>query len=170
MILLKDGEGAIVTIELKTGETLRGFLFEAEDTMNMVLKKVTKTTPLGHTSKHDSIYVRGASVMFVVLPAILKNAPMFKRIAHWREKGGAPPNSLTAAGGQAQAILRKAQERSGAGRGGPPRGMPRGPPPGGGFQGGGFQGGGPPMGGFQPRGMPPPPPGGGYGGGGHYGR
>ena len=30
VILLKDGEGGIITIETKLGETLRGYLFEAE--------------------------------------------------------------------------------------------------------------------------------------------
>ncbi|GMH94141.1 hypothetical protein TL16_g12819, partial [Triparma laevis f. inornata] len=80
VILLKDAEGGIITLETKLGETLRGFLFEAEDSMNMVLKKVHRTDSQGRITKHDSMYIRGTSVLFIVMPAILKNAPMFKRI------------------------------------------------------------------------------------------
>eukprot|EP00518_Triparma_eleuthera_P002089 CAMPEP_0182461252 /NCGR_PEP_ID=MMETSP1319-20130603/5886_1 /TAXON_ID=172717 /ORGANISM="Bolidomonas pacifica, Strain RCC208" /LENGTH=100 /DNA_ID=CAMNT_0024660515 /DNA_START=46 /DNA_END=344 /DNA_ORIENTATION=- len=88
IILLKDGEGGIVTVETKHGQTIRGFLFEAEDSMNMVLKKVTLTTPPHAPTYHDSMYVRGASVLYVVVPTLLQHAPMFKRVKHWREKGG----------------------------------------------------------------------------------
>ena len=151
MILLKDGEGGIITIETKYGETLRGYLFEAEDSMNMVLKKVCRTDIQGRETTHDSMYIRGASVLFIVVPSILKNAPMFKRISHWREKGGAPPDGVLA-GGQTAAILRKAQQRSG------------GPMGGRGFGGGGFGGPrGPPMGG-RGFGGPRGPPFGGRGG------
>ncbi len=165
----------MITVELKTGDTLRGFLFEAEDSMNMVLKKVTRTSNEGRVSKHDSMYVRGASIVFVVMPAILKNAPMFRRIAHWRAKGGAPPSNLNAVGGQAQAILRKAQERTGQGRGGGGGGPPRGGLPPGAMS--MHQPRGPPMGYHRPppqfpgqqmygRGQPPmAPPGGAYGAG-----
>jgi hypothetical protein len=38
IILLHDAEGAIVTVELKNGEMYRGYLDEAEDNMNCVLK------------------------------------------------------------------------------------------------------------------------------------
>eukprot|EP00520_Triparma_pacifica_P005509 CAMPEP_0118640172 /NCGR_PEP_ID=MMETSP0785-20121206/4612_1 /TAXON_ID=91992 /ORGANISM="Bolidomonas pacifica, Strain CCMP 1866" /LENGTH=80 /DNA_ID=CAMNT_0006531543 /DNA_START=37 /DNA_END=275 /DNA_ORIENTATION=+ len=78
------------------GETLRGYLFEAEDSMNMVLKKVSRTDSQNRTTQHDSMYIRGTSVLFIVVPGILKNAPMFKRIRHWREKGGAPPDGVMA--------------------------------------------------------------------------
>jgi hypothetical protein len=37
--LLHEGEGHVVTIELKNGETYRGLLSEAEDTMNCQLKE-----------------------------------------------------------------------------------------------------------------------------------
>ncbi len=36
--LLHEGEGHIVTVELKNGETYRGLLLESEDTMNCQLK------------------------------------------------------------------------------------------------------------------------------------
>lgn len=37
--LLHEGEGHVVTIELKNGEIYRGLLQEAEDTMNCQLKE-----------------------------------------------------------------------------------------------------------------------------------
>lgn len=36
--ILHEGEGHVVTVELKNGETYRGLLSEAEDTMNCQLK------------------------------------------------------------------------------------------------------------------------------------
>ncbi len=152
---------------------LRGFLFEAEDSMNLVMKKCYRVDNQGRGSHHDSVFVRGGSILFIVVPPVLRHAPMFDRITHWRKKGGAPPDNLVG-GGQAGAILRKAKERRGAGSGqdarGPPMGtmgmQPRGPPPmmprgppGQPFHGGGYGRGGmtgmPPRG--LPRGMPPPP-------------
>jgi small nuclear ribonucleoprotein D3 len=38
IILLHDGEGAIVTIELKTGDMYRGYLEDSEDNMNCTMK------------------------------------------------------------------------------------------------------------------------------------
>jgi hypothetical protein len=81
---------------------------------------------------------------------------MFQRIKHWRKHGGAPPEGVGAAVGQAAAILRKAQDRRRGGFGGGRGGFGgRGPPGGGGFGGRGPPPG-PPMG----RGGPMP---------GHYG-
>ena len=36
--LLHEGEGHVVTVELKNGETYRGLLSEAEDTMNCQMR------------------------------------------------------------------------------------------------------------------------------------
>ena len=38
IILIHDAEGSIVSVELKTGEILRGYLEDAEDNMNLILK------------------------------------------------------------------------------------------------------------------------------------
>ena len=116
IILLHDGEGSIVTIELRNGEFYRGDLDEAEDNMNCVLKDATRTGTDGKTSKVDYIFIRGSQILFVVFPSMLKNAPMFKRIKIWRQYKGHPPQNLGAATGprgQAAVILRKAQERQG---------------------------------------------------------
>ena len=38
VILLHDAEGGIITIEMKNGDSYRGFLDEAQDNMNCTLK------------------------------------------------------------------------------------------------------------------------------------
>ena len=138
IVLLHDAEGAVITVETKRGEIIRGLLFEAEDMMNLYLKKAVVLGPKpGAKRKVDQIYIRGTEITFIVLPEMLRHAPMFDRITHWRKHGGAPPEGVGAAVGQAAAILRKASERRrggfsggrgggvggfGGGRGGPPQG------------------------------------------------
>lgn len=44
-------------------------------------------------SKLEQVYLRGSHLKFVVLPEILKNAPVFKKVGGWvhgwvRRKGG----------------------------------------------------------------------------------
>ena len=92
IVLLHDAEGAVVTVETKRGELIRGLLFEAEDMMNLYIKKavVLGTTP-GAKRKVEQVYVRGTEIVFIVLPEMLRHAPMFQRIKHWRKHGGAPP-------------------------------------------------------------------------------
>ncbi|KAL3757046.1 hypothetical protein ACHAWU_002885 [Discostella pseudostelligera] len=159
IVLLHDAEGAVITVETKRGELIRGLLFEAEDMMNLYLKKAVVHGPHPGTKRNvEQIYVRGTEIVFIVLPEMLRHAPMFHRITHWRKYGGAPPEGVGAAVGQAAAILRKASERrrggfgggGGAGRGGFGRGAPGG--------GGGGRGG-PPMGGGGNRGPGEPVPG-----------
>ena len=41
IVLLHDAEGAVVTVETKAGLLIRGLLFEAEDQMNIYIKKVS---------------------------------------------------------------------------------------------------------------------------------
>lgn len=40
IVLLHDAEGCVVTVETKSGVLIRGLLFEAEDQMNIYIKKV----------------------------------------------------------------------------------------------------------------------------------
>ena len=163
IVLLHDAEGAVVEVETKRGELIRGLLFEAEDMMNLYIKKAVVLGPApGAKRKVEQVYIRGTEIVLVVLPEMLRHAPMFQRIKHWRKHGGAPPEGVGVAVGQTAAILRKAGERRRGGfggRGGFGRG---GGGPGGG---GGGRGGPPPMGGMG-RGGPPPP----MGGGNYYGR
>ena len=78
--LIHEAEGHVVTLELKTGEMYRGELFDVEDNWNCQLKDVTATAKDGRVSQLDHIYVRGGRIRFVIVPDMLKNAPMFKRI------------------------------------------------------------------------------------------
>jgi len=80
--LLHEAELHVVTVELKTGELYRGYLMEAEDTMNMRLDDVFVTNRDGKQLHFDQVFVRGSQVRFIVIPDMLKNSPMFKRIAN----------------------------------------------------------------------------------------
>jgi len=119
IVVLHDCEGAVIEIETKNGELIRGLLFEAEDQMNLYLKNCIIRDINGVKRKSKQVYVRGTEILFIILPDMLKHAPMFNRIKHWRKHGGAPPEGVGQAVGQAAAIIRKANERRDfAGRGG----------------------------------------------------
>merc|ERR1711990_1267738 len=77
--LLHEAEGHTVTCESKTGEVYRGQLLEAEDNMNCYIGSVTMTARDGRTSKLEQVAIRGSQVRFMILPDMLKNAPMFKK-------------------------------------------------------------------------------------------
>jgi len=79
IILMHDAEGAVVTVETKAGELIRGLLFEAEDSMNLYLKNAVIHNIHGQKRKVDQIYIRGNQVLFIILPDMLKHAPMFQR-------------------------------------------------------------------------------------------
>lgn len=181
IVLLHDSEGSVVSVETKNGEIIRGLLFEAEDMMNLYIKNAVVFNIHGQKRKVDQLYLRGREIVFIVIPQMLRHAPMFQRIKHWRKHGGAPPEGVGAAVGQAAAILRKANERRrggfgggrggfGGGRGGRGGGFGGrgfgGGRGGGGGGGGGFGGRG---GGFQGGNGPPRPPPGQYGARGQYG-
>ena len=78
--LLHEGEGHVVTVELKNGEVYRGVLNDSEDTMNCQMSNVTLKARDGRVSKLEAVFLRGSQVKFFVLPDILKNAPMFKKV------------------------------------------------------------------------------------------
>jgi small nuclear ribonucleoprotein D3 len=78
--LLHEAEKHIVTIELKTGEVYRGQLVEAEDNMNCQLANITYTARDGQRSTLEYAFIRGSKVRWMILPDMLKNAPMFKKV------------------------------------------------------------------------------------------
>lgn len=78
--LMHEAEGHVVTVELKSGEMYRGELFEVEDNWNCQLKDVTATAKDGRVSQLEHIFIRGSRIRFLIVPDMLKNAPMFKRI------------------------------------------------------------------------------------------
>lgn len=118
IVVLHDCEGAVIEIETKAGELIRGLLFEAEDQMNLYIKNAVIRDVNGIKRKSPQVYVRGTEIVFIILPDMLKHAPMFNRIKHWRKHGGAPPEGVGQAVGQAAAIIRKANERRRGGGGG----------------------------------------------------
>ena len=78
--LLHEAESHVVTIEIKSGEMFRGYLMEAEDTMNVRLDDVKMTGRDGKVTHLDQLYLRGSQIKFIIVPDMLKNSPMFKKI------------------------------------------------------------------------------------------
>ncbi|KAI0335117.1 Sm-like ribonucleoprotein [Cubamyces sp. BRFM 1775] len=85
--LLHESLGHIITVELKTGQLYRGKLAEAEDNLNISLKEITVTQRDGRVSQLDQVYIRGSMVRFFIVPDMLQNAPMFKRVGPNAMKG-----------------------------------------------------------------------------------
>ena len=83
--VLHEAEGHIVTCETKTGEVYRGKLVEAEDNMNCQMSDITVTYRDGRVAQLENVYIRGSKIRFLILPDMLKNAPMFKKVVG---KGG----------------------------------------------------------------------------------
>lgn len=139
--VLHEAEGHIVTIETTTGEVYRGKLIEAEDNMNSQMSSVTVTFRDGRVAQLEHIYIRGSKIRFMILPDMLKNAPMLKNMASRGGRGGSGARGKSAILG-AQAGRGGRGSGFGGGRGGPggDRGG-RGGGFGGGRGGGGFGGG-----------------------------
>ena len=122
--------------------------------MNIRIRMVTHWDTKGVTRKLKNVYIRGSKIRFIIVPDMLKHAPMFKRLDPAYRKYG---TGL----GMGRGMKEMTQERMGGyknsgarGRGGRGRGnrggySPRGR---GGYQprgrGGGYQ----PRGGYNPRG------------------
>ncbi|CEL95517.1 unnamed protein product [Vitrella brassicaformis CCMP3155] len=76
--VLYEGLGHTVTVETKSGELFRGILQNAEDNMNIMLESITVTAKDGKTSQLEQLYIRGSQIRFLILPDMLRHAPMFK--------------------------------------------------------------------------------------------
>lgn len=77
--VLHEAEGHTITCETNTGEVYRGKLIEAEDNMNCQMQNITVTYRDGQIGQLENVYIRGSKIRFLILPDMLKNAPMFKR-------------------------------------------------------------------------------------------
>lgn len=84
---------------MKNGEIYRGLLLNAEDTMNMTLSDVVRTARNGQVMKLPSVYLRGSAVRFIALPELLKNAPVFKKVATLKKKAEAERQNASRSGG-----------------------------------------------------------------------
>ena len=126
--VLHEAEGHIITCETNTGEIYRGKLVEAEDNMNCQMTNITCTYRLvrlnlfylyiytveqyilcfqifvnkrdGRVAQLENVYIRGSKIRFLILPDMLKNAPMFKR------QGAKAASSGPSSGRGKSAILR----------------------------------------------------------------
>ncbi|KRZ02011.1 Small nuclear ribonucleoprotein Sm D3, partial [Trichinella zimbabwensis] len=95
--ILHEAEGHIVMLETNTGEVFRGKLLEAEDNMNCNMTDVTITYRDGQVAQMDQVYIRGSKIRFLILPDMLKNAPMFKTMLKGVAKVPGPPRGKAAA-------------------------------------------------------------------------
>ena len=95
LVLLHESAALLITVELKSGDTARGWLLKAEDSWNVQLKDVTLTNAEdGKERQLKTLYVRGDRIRFIILPDMLENAPMFDRVQLFKSskgrKGGNP--------------------------------------------------------------------------------
>ncbi|KAF8609022.1 Sm-like ribonucleoprotein [Ceratobasidium sp. AG-I] len=107
--LLHEALGHIITVELKSGALYRGKLADAEDSLNISLREITVTGRDGKVSQLDQVYIRGSMVRFFIVPDMLQNAPMFKRVG---------PNAMKGRGigtARGRATIMRANARRGRG-------------------------------------------------------
>ena len=67
-------------------EVYHGKLIEAEDNMNCQMTAVQVTYRDGRVAQLENIYIRGSKIRFLILPDMLKNAPMFKNMGRGKRK------------------------------------------------------------------------------------
>ncbi|XP_042333750.1 small nuclear ribonucleoprotein Sm D3 [Sceloporus undulatus] len=103
--VLHEAEGHIVTCETNTGEVYRGKLIEAEDNMNCQMSNITVTYRDGRVAQLEQVYIRGSKIRFLILPDMLKNAPMLKSMKNKNQGSGA---------GRGKAAILKAQGTGGS--------------------------------------------------------
>ena len=120
--LLHESQGLTVTVELKTGYMYRGKLVDIEDNMNIQLREVTVTARDGKMTSTDSVFIRGSSVRYFIVPDNLRYAPFLQ--TKTAAKGAA---TVTGAGSLPNLVGRPVQRGTG-GRGGGPIPAMRGPP------------------------------------------
>ena len=106
IVMLHEGEAHIVSVEMKNGNLYRGQMDSSEDNWNMLLKNCILTKPNGDQSAVKTVYLRGDQVNFVVLPPMLKEAPVFKRVQEFK-KGILQPKGIGR--GKATALMGKSK-------------------------------------------------------------
>ena len=121
-------------------QVYRGKLIEAGDNMNSQMASVTVTYRDGRVAQLEHIYIRGSKIRFMILPDMLKNAPMLKNMGG---RGGGRGGGSGATRGKSGILRAQAGAGGRGGRGGfGDRGRGRGDRGGFGDRGrGGFRGG-----------------------------
>lgn len=76
--------------------------------MNCQMMNITVTYRDGRVAQLENVYIRGSKIRFLILPDMLKNAPMFKRQG----------NKGTGGAGRGKSAILRAQAARGRGRGG----------------------------------------------------
>ncbi|KAJ9587307.1 hypothetical protein L9F63_019163 [Diploptera punctata] len=74
---------------------------------------ITVTYRDGRVAQLENVYIRGSKIRFLILPDMLKNAPMFKRQG----------NKSTGGAGRGKSAILRAQAARGRSRGGGGRGQ-----------------------------------------------
>ena len=80
--LLHEAEQHVITVELKNSEIYRGMLLKSQDNMNLELTTVTHTARDGQVKKMEQVYIRGSQIRYIVVPDLLKKAPMFNQVSN----------------------------------------------------------------------------------------
>ena len=80
--LLHEAESHVITVELKNSEIYRGMLLKSQDNMNLELTTVTHTARDGQVQKMEQVYIRGSQIRYIVVPDLLKKAPMFNQVSN----------------------------------------------------------------------------------------
>ena len=70
--------------------------------MNVQLKDITLTQRDGMVSQLEQVYIRGSQIRYIIVPDMLKNAPMFKNIGQKGKGVGMGKGKATVARAQAQ--------------------------------------------------------------------
>ncbi len=87
-------------MELKSGAMYRGKLIDAEDSMNIQLKDVACTARDGRVTHLEQVYVRGSQLRFLIVPDMLKNAPLFKKLQERGARTRGPGKAGSGRGGR----------------------------------------------------------------------
>ena len=75
-------EGLTVTVETRGGDVYRGRASHTEDNFNMHMDSVTITPARGGGAPRtlDKVFIRGATIVLVIVPDILAKSPIFERV------------------------------------------------------------------------------------------
>jgi small nuclear ribonucleoprotein D3 len=68
---------------------------------------VTMTSREGRVTKLEQVFLRGGQIKFIVLPELLKDAPIFKKVQLLKAKKIESTGKTTAKGARASAKIKK---------------------------------------------------------------